>query len=689
MHEYFFELLTEEIPAWMIPARLEILAEQLRTFYAEFAGQPPAKDAIVVGATSRRIFLSLRGIPDKQPDREEEVKGPSVKAAYDATKKPTAALSGFLRKNNSSLESVSVRDDYVWIRRRVKGATAAEAIARALPPVIEGLRWPKMMRWGQGEHAFIRPIHSVVSAFDGAPVPIEIFGVRSGVKTQGHRIFANRTVEVKSFQDYRKKLRELQVVAEPAERLQAMRTRAQDLAAEIGGQLAVDQGIWDQWTFLTEHPGVIRAEFNAEFLSLPVEVLVTVMRVHQKQLPILRDGKLVNAFLAIMDGPRDADGNVASGNAFVTNARFADARFFYEVDRKRPMEDRVPQLSHLQFQEKLGDYGRKTERIVKLAKAIEDTAEVREAAKLCKTDLVTEMVKEFTDLQGKIGGIYAREEGKPEPVWQAIYDHYLPTSLDGELPRGKTGAVIALADKIDTLCGFFNIGLKPSGSRDPFALRRAAQGAVQILLTRQPWTIDMPLEALLDLGFAGYNSAAAREDLRAFIAERVRTLLETNRYGGFAYDEISAVMESGWSNSLLDLTDRAEALRAVRSSPEFLSILDSAKRIANITGNAASGSIAPALLQHPTEKRLAKLADSVSEQIDGLIGSRQYRAAFESFAGMAPELEKFFVDVLVMVEDEKLRSNRMALLRKVGSAVSKIADVTKVVVDRSEYAPTA
>jgi glycyl-tRNA synthetase beta chain len=697
-HQYFFELLTEEIPAWMVESRLALLREQLQKVYTDFVGSAPASQAIRVGATSRRIYFVIGGLPQHQADREEEVKGPSHKAAYGPDAKPTAALTGFLRKHGATVDQVATHDDYVWLRRTIPGAAAVDALREAIPGLIEGLRWPKMMRWGSGEASFIRPIHSVISIFDGNDVPIRIFGIASGTTTRGHRILANREIEVHSYEEYQRKLAELYVMIDPDERVQTLKKRCLELSGQIGGSPATDEVIWDQWRYLTEYPGVVRAEFNPEYLSLPVEVLVTVMRVHQKQLPIMKAGRPANAFLAIMDSQDDRDGNVASGNGFVTNARFADARFFYMVDRKRTLADRLADLAHLQFQEKLGNYAQKTERVTALALGIQremgdrvDTAPVREAAQLCKTDLVTEMVKEFTELQGKIGGIYAREEGKPEPVWQGIYDHYLPTSIDGELPRGEIGAIVSAADKLDTLCGFFGIGLKPTGSKDPFALRRAAQGLVQILLTREPWKLEVSLERLLDLGFQPYGKtdAGARDELRDFLAERVRTLLETARYGGFLYDEIQAVMEAGWSHSLLDLVDRAEALRAVRNSPDFLSILDSAKRIANITASGSDRQVSARLLEHPTEKRLASLADAVAEQVDELIAGRRYRAALESFAGMAPELEKFFVDVMVMVDDQAVRNNRMALLRKVGSAANKIADVTKVVIDRREYAAGA
>jgi glycyl-tRNA synthetase beta chain len=295
------------------------------------------------------------------------------------------------------------------------------------------------------------------------------------------------------------------------------------------------------------------------------------------------------------------------------------------------------------------------------------------------------MVKEFTDLQGKIGGIYAREEGHPPDVWQAIYDHYLPVNIDDALPRTISGAIVSLADKIDTLTGFFRIGAKPTGSKDPFALRRAAQGVVQILLNRDKRQVRIGIDGLVDLAIAAHGADnSVKAELLAFFAERVRTILEASAYG-FAYDEIAAAMEAGWASSLSDLVDRISALKAVRNESNFLSILDSAKRIANITEGHDSTRVDAAKLKEPAEKRLNDMTRIVAQQIDDMISERQYRIALESFAGMAPELESFFKDVMVNVEDESLRRNRMSLLRKVGGAVMKIADVTKIVVHRRDY----
>jgi len=536
-------------------------------------------------------------------------------------------------------------------------------------------------------------VHAVVSIFDGAHLPISIFGIASGTKTVGHRTLAPRPIKVDSYHDYLKKLELASVDVEAEHRKNVMVQRALVLSKEVGGVPAEDVEIWKQWQFLTEYPGVVRAEFRREFLALPEEVLVTVMRVHQKQLPIRdRDARLTNYFLAVLDNEGDPDGNASYGNSFVTNARFADAQFFYETDRRKKLEDRVEPLSHLQFHEKLGNYLEKTKRIENIATGIctaigIDGSNVANAAHLCKADLVTEMVKEFTDLQGKIGGIYAREEGLPETVWQAIYDHYQPVNIDDTLPRNVAGAVVSLADRLDTLTGFFRIGAKPTGSKDPFALRRAAQGAVQILLNRDQREVRITIRRLLDLGLEAHGETrdAVRADLLAFLAERIATILEASAWQ-FAYDEIRAVMESGWAEiPLTDLVDRISALKAIRDEPDFLSLLDSAKRIANITQDHDSTNVDPAILEHDVERRLNDLAELASSQIAELVADRRYRDALQSFAALAPELETFFKEVMVMVDDPRVRANRKSLLLKVANAIRPIADVSKIVVDRRDY----
>jgi glycyl-tRNA synthetase beta chain len=684
MAEYYFELLAEEIPAWMHDAAQATLQQQLSAIVSDLGGNV---ETVRITSTPRRIIIFLGNVPEREADRDEEVKGPPRKTAFDADGKATQALAGFLKKNNATEADIMEGGDYVRIRRRVSGRTADSILQQRVPSIVESLRWPKMMRWARGEHEYIRPIHGVVSMYEGRHLPITVFGVASADQTVGHRTLAPQSIKVGVYNDYVTKLELARVVIDAMRRRHVMAERARVLAMQIDGTPSVDASIWAQWQYLTEYPGVLRAEFRKEYLALPEEVLVTVMRVHQKQLPV-RDanGQLTNSFLAVIDNESDPDGNAAYGNAFVTNARFADAKFFYDVDRKMPLRERRQQLTHLQFHEKLGHYLSKTERIEKIVKAVcgelqIDPADAAEAAALCKCDLVTEMVKEFTELQGKVGGIYAREEGLPEGVWQAIYDHYLPVNIDDPLPRTLAGCIVALADKIDTLAGFFGAGIRAKGSKDPFALRRAAQGVVQILLNRDKRQVRIGIDRLLEIAGASGN---VKDDLLAFFADRVQTILEASQYS-FAYDEIAAAMQAGWHSSLTDLVDRISAVKAIRDEANFLSILDSAKRIANITEGHSGTEVVAARLENDVERRLNDLATEVAGQIREMIAERDYRRALESFAAMAPELETFFDEVMVNVEDESLRRNRISLLLKIGNAVGAIADVTKIVVNRSEY----
>jgi glycyl-tRNA synthetase beta chain len=349
MAGYFFELLTEEIPASMHDAAQATLLQQLTRLTQELGEPADDRNPVIVNSTPRRIVFFLSRIPLRENDRDEEVKGPPAKAAYDADGKPTQALHGFLKKNGAAIDDVIAGGDYIRIKRTIKGRAAGEILQQRIPQIVEALRWPKMMRWGTGEYSYIRPIHAVVSVLDGEHLPITIFGVASGTTTRGHRTLAPQPFEVRSYNDYVTKAELARVVIDAVRRRHVMAERARVLGQFVGGTPAVDASIWSQWQYLTEYPGVVRAEFRKDYLALPDEVLVTVMRVHQKQLPIrTADGKLTNSFLAVLDNDADPDGNAAYGNSFVTNARFADAQFFYETDRKRPLESRLEQLEHLQ-----------------------------------------------------------------------------------------------------------------------------------------------------------------------------------------------------------------------------------------------------------------------------------------------------------------------------------------------------
>jgi len=468
-----------------------------------------------------------------------------------------------------------------------------------------------------------------------------------------------------------------------------MRQRAEAL----GGTLVEDPALLDKLTAICEIPGVMEGRFGDAFLELPAEVLSTSLRDHQSALTVAAPnggGELLPYFLTVMDRPDDPAGRARSGNEWVVAARLADARFFHGEDRKAGLAHRAEQLQRLNFQEKLGSYAAKTERIVALSAAICDQlgwgAERLlsvEAARLLKVDLATEMVKEFTSLQGIMGGIYAREEGQPEEVWQAVYDQYLPASADDPIPRGRVGQVTGLADRMDTLVGIFGLGLIPTGSKDPFGLRRAAQGAVRIALEGG---LALDFEAVAAEAARLYGDRLARsaeqilDDLRPFLYDRIRYILGLE---GYAYDEIEAGLAVGVS-SLPDLRARVDALHKVREEAAFLSVVLAAKRIANIVKDAAEQPLDESLLTEPAEKDLAAAFEGLRAEVEEAAAAGDYERCLRLIAGLAPVLDRFFVEVLVMAEDENVRRNRIALLQAIGRAASRTAKLSEMVVDKAE-----
>ncbi|MGD0776614.1 MAG: glycine--tRNA ligase subunit beta, partial [Candidatus Solibacter sp.] len=551
------EIGTEEIPDWMITGALENLR-------LSFEKLEIPHESVRLDATPRRLVLRAEGLPARQPDSVERVLGPP-KAA------PPQAVAGFARKQgvlraDLKVESTPKGEYYTYVKK-VPGRNIKDILAEALPGVILGLYFPKTMYWtGKGGPRFIRPIRWIVALLGDDVIPFELAGVRSGALTSGHRRLGAREIAVTTG-DYERRLGDHGVVLSAEERRNRIRR------GMAGIRIKPDDKLLETLVYLTECPTPIQGSFDAQFLELPEEVLITVMRHHQRYFSVQdAEGKLAPSFVAVMNIASDPEGFVRSGNERVLRARFNDARFFWETDQKKKLADRQPDLAHVTFQAKLGSYLAKTERMMQLAAELGGDAHAVRAAELCKTDLTTELVKEFTELQGVVGGLYARVQGESDPVWQAIYDHYKPESMEDAIPRHRTAQIVALADKLDTLRGCFRVGMVPTGSRDPFALRRAAQGVVRILIEGR---FEIPL----------FDFLGGDDSLKAFFAERVRYYFKDIR--GFAYDEINACMAAscGWGN-LVDLEARLERVRAMRASPDFEPLAAAFKRIANILEQA-------------------------------------------------------------------------------------------------------
>jgi glycyl-tRNA synthetase beta chain len=637
---FLFEIGVEEIPDWMIPDALEnlrLLFEKLEIPY----------ESVTLDATPRRLVLRAEGLPARQADSQERVLGPAKSA-------PPQAVEGFARKQGVKPQDLAIettpKGDYYSFIRNVPGRLTKDILAEALPGIVLQIYFPKTMYWtGKSGPRFIRPIRWIVALLGEEIVPFELAGVRSGALTSGHRRLGAKEIAVTPA-DYVERLRHHYVILSAEER----RNRIREGLA--GVRVKPDPALLETLVYLTEFPTPIVGSFDPQFLELPEEVLVTVMRHHQKYFSVEdAQGKLAPQFATVMNIDADPEGFIRRGNERVLRARFNDARFFWETDQKKKLADRLPDLAHVTFQAKLGSYRDKTKRIMALVKELGGKPLAVRAARLCKCDLSTELVKEFTELQGVVGGLYARAQGERPEVWQAIYDHYKPESMEDAIPRHLAGRQVSLADKLDTLRGCFSVGLIPTGSRDPFGLRRAAQGVVRILVEGK---IAVPLLDLLE----------GNPQLAAFFEDRVKFYFKDHR--GFKYDEVNAAMAAGWSN-LVDLEARLMRIRTLRPTPDFEPLAASFKRIHNIlvqAGFTGGGAIDQSLLEPGPELELY-------EEFIGIAGQ-----PIESvISKLRPKVDLFFDKVLVNAPDATIRQNRLTLLHTLLAEFSTMADFSEIV----------
>jgi len=626
--------------------------------------------------------------------------GPSVKIAYKDGAATPAALA-FAKKvgvDVASLKTVTnAKGDYLAATLVKAGRTAAEVIAAELPKEIASIHWAKNMYWRAGKpERFVRPVLWMVCLLDGDVVPLEFAGRTAGRETFGHRVLSDgKPVVIAKPGDYAKTLEDAFVIADVEERRQRIRKDLDKATREVSGaRWREDEALVDTVTHLTEWPAVLLGGFEPAYLQLPEEVLVTVMRDHQKYFAVEdADGKLAPHFLAVLNVALNAENEqiIRQGNERVLRARFNDARFFWEFDQRVPLMERLPLLEKVTFQKDLGSYAQKTERVhaivVKLTQLLAvrgtmvDAEAAQGAALLAKTDLTTELVKEFTELQGVVGGLYARAQGLKATVAEAIYDQYKPASATDSLPRSLEGALLGIADRVDTLTGMFGLGMEPTGSKDPFALRRAANAVVRLLAeTGLPLTLDDVLQA------AGPTPDAVMARLRLFFAERVEFYLREVR--GQAYDVVKAVMVVGYDD-LRDLLARSEAVSAVRSGENaatFLAVAAAFKRMQNILEQAQerneefADEVDPALFQDEAEGALNETGTMIAQDVRSLAAAREYGPALIAIAGLRPVVDAFFDRVMVMAPEPELRANRLTLVGRTVKDFSRIADFSEIVV---------
>ena len=698
MPDFLLEIGLEEVPARMLAAAE---AELLRRVVALLERERLLSGEAIVGergvsySSPRRLAVMVRGVAERQPDAVETLNGPAVKVAFkDGVAGPAAEA--FARKAGVAVEALhrveTAKGEYLQAQVTRAGLSAHEVLLRELAKEIAALYWPKTMYWRSGKpERFVRPVEWMVCLLDEQVVPLEFAGCVAGRATRGHRLLAGEPIEIVVPESYRQQMRGEYVLADVAERRHRIRKELDRVTRTVpGARWREDEALVDQVTHLTEWPGVLLGSFGEEFLELPDEVLVTVMRDHQKYFALEdKEGKLLPYFLAVVNTALE-ERNAAvirQGNERVLRARFNDARFFWQVDRRTDLMDRVAGLEKLTFHKDLGSYAAKSARVLRLVQRLAAEASVRglaldlealeEAVTLAKADLTTELVKEFTELQGVIGGLYARAEGKPEVVWQAIYDQYMPAGVEGRVPRSAQGALLGIADRADTIAGLFGLGLEPTGSKDPFALRRAANAIVKMLAE-----MELPL-GIDDVVKHAADSEAAAARLRMFFNERLSFYLKDVR--GFAYDVVMAVLMAG-SSDVRDAVARAEAVSAMRSSADFLAVSAAFKRMKNILEQAetkgeswaeASGSSEASTV--PEQAMLEETFHGVRGRVESLVTRREYRAALEAMATLRPTVDAFFDRVMVMDPDPVLRAGRLKLLAEILRSFAGIADFSEVV----------
>lgn len=687
--ELVVELGVEEIPSSMLEHATLQFAAGLQELLKE---RRLADGASAHWYTPRRMIVALEGIPVRQDDLIETIIGPPKSVAYDKEGNPTKAAAAFAQKNGlplSKLKTIQTpKGEYLSAVRKVKGEKTHKLLESIIPLAIAKIQFPKTMHWTPDHFRFGRPLRWIVALFGGKTVRFSIADVTASNVTSGHRFLGKPRIAVNSASSLREKLRENHVMVDPAERRDRIVAGLAEEAAACGGRLLDDPELLATVVNLNEAPSVVRGAFEERFLKLPKEILITVMREHQKYFSVLdSSGELLPAFLAVVNLESDHEGVIRTGHERVLRARLADAAFFWDTDRKAPLEEREPALKSVLFQEKLGSYHDKTQRVLRLLPRFTDAlktpdllSHLSEAAHLFKCDLITEMVKEFTDLQGIVGGLYARAEGRPAPVWRAIYEQYLPKGTNSPSPESATGAILALADRVDTVCGCFSVGLIPSGSGDPFAVRRQGNGVLKIIFDHR-LSISLDLMIQWSLETHERSSEKVAEELKLFFEGRLRFLFEEM---GFAYDCINAVLAAGFDDPL-DALERLRALQELRQEPDFLSLASNFKRVVNILAQAQGVQRLPdeALFDAPAEKALWQKYLEVAPQVDAARREHDYAGALRCLASMRASVDEFFKEVMVMAEDPAMRSNRIALLGSISQLFRSIADISRIVIERS------
>ncbi|MCI5629335.1 MAG: glycine--tRNA ligase subunit beta [Clostridium sp.] len=686
MNNYLLlEIGVEELPSRFGQTTLDQIENNLSKLLKE---ERINFDNIEKYATPRRLTFVIKNLADKATDLEEEVKGPAKKIAVDADGNFTKPALGFMKSKGLDPENVYFKQlgnaEYLFGTIKQEGKHTSEVLKNIVPEAIKNVTFPKAMRWGGKNMRFARPIRWMVALLNNEVLDIDLEGIKSSNITRGHRFLGEREFEVNSVEEYFEKLDKNFVVLDQHKRKEMIREQAIEVAKSLGGEVELDEDLLEEITFLVEYPTAFYGEFDEEYVKLPKEVVTTPMKEHQRYFPVSKDGKLLPNFIAVRNGDSNRIDLVKAGNEKVLRARLADALFFYHEDTKKPLESFVDKLQTVVFQAKLGTVYDKTLRIEKLSQVILNELNMTEskentlrAAKLCKADLVTNMVFEFTELQGIMGRDYAQVSGENEEVCQGIFEHYLPRFAGDILPETNTGIALSIADKLDSIAGFFAIGIKPSGSQDPYALRRQALGILSILLDRK---LSVNLNNLINAALDNYsnlefNKEEVASQIVEFFVERVKNLFKDL---GIRYDVIDAVL----NNNLDDISDihtRALELNRWLQKDELVEMLTAFNRVATLAEKATTDIVKEDLLKEDAEIKLYNGFKEIKSNVESLLLDKKYNEALDAFATLRPLVDNLFDNVMVMDKDEAIKENRLALLKQIYSTMLTICDLSKIV----------
>ena len=687
MGELLLEIGTEEIPSGYLESGLKELRRLAESYLRD--NRIEMEGALYTYGTPRRLVLIGKAIADRQEDTIQELTGPPKKTAFDEEGNPTKAAFGFAKKQGVSVDELQLletpKGEYLHFKRKMPGRPTIELLSEILPELIANIPWPKSMRWGIGGFSFVRPIHWMLALFYGEVIPFEVAGVRSGNKSRGHRFMAPQIMEIDDLQDYLRKMSEGSVVIDQKEREGEVEKAIITAAETVSGTPMRDPELLSTVANMVEYPSAICGGFDKAFLNLPDPVLITAMKEHQRYFPIRdREDRLMPNFVAVNNTIARDESIVRKGHERVLRARLADADFFLKEDRKRPLENRLEDLKAVIYQAELGTSFAKVQRFTKLAEylakqiAPEKIDDVRLAARLCKCDLVTDMVGEFPSLQGTMGEIYARLDGHPEDVCLAISDHYLPSQAESELPGSLIGSIVGMADRMDTIVGCFAVGLEPTGTADPYALRRHALGIIRIIRAKK---IGISLKDVVSKSGSILNEAISFDREKVvdrvldFIKDRFKNLLLSE---GIPQDFVEAVITIDFS-FLNQIEERIVALRRFREiSKDFERLTISFKRIMNIVrGFEGTDKVNPDLFEHTSEENLWKTFQSVKDNVQKEIHRETYFDALNSIAELTGPVDEFFSDVMVMAEDVRIRENRLGMLKGLNQLFLQIADFSR------------